>query len=104
MIPMNPKSAWALSWFALILNGLGVIATALSAQFMFSVLAAILALIPTVFARKRAQSFGVAVLLVSLALVLTGYPKYEQDPYMQRARTKSGNVSAPPPATQGERK
>jgi membrane protein implicated in regulation of membrane protease activity len=99
---MHPKSAWAVSWFALILNSLGVIATALSAQFMFSVFAAILALIPAFFARKRAQIFGVAVLVVSLALVLTGYPKYEQDPYMQRARAKSGDVLAPLPDTQKE--
>jgi hypothetical protein len=102
MISMNPKSASALSWLALILNGLGVIATAQSAQFMFSALSAILALIPTVFARKRAQIFGVIVLVVSLALALTGYPMYEQDEYWQRSRQESANSTAPHPVTQKE--
>ena len=104
MTPLNPKSASALCWTALIVNGVGITATALSAQFMFSALAAVLALIPTVFARKRAQIFGGAVLALSLGLVLTGYPKYEQDPYMQRARTKPGEVSAPPLAQQEDHK
>jgi len=93
--PLNPKSASALCWTALIVNGLGITATALSAQFMFSAFAAVLALVPTVLARKGTRIFGGAVLALSLGLVLTGYQNYEQDPYMQRARAKSGDVSAP---------
>jgi hypothetical protein len=100
MTPLNPKSASALCWIALIVDGIAITATALSAQFMFSAFAAVLALIPTVFARKRSQIFAGAVLALSLGLAFTGYPKYEQDPYMQRATTKSADVSAPPPAKQ----
>ena len=95
MKPMNPKSAFALSWSALIVGVLGLMVTALSAQFIFSMFAAVLALTPTIFARKKAQIFGAVVLLVSLALAFTGYSKFEQDPYMQRAKTKAGNISNP---------
>lgn len=94
---MNPKSAAALSWIAIFINGLGLIVTALSAQFIFSAFAAVLALIPTVFARKGPQIFGGAVLVASLLLAFTGYSNYEQDPYMQRAKEKSGKVSKPSP-------
>ena len=104
MTPLNPKSASALCWTALIVNGLGITATALSAQFMFSAFAAVLALVPTVLARKGTRIFGGAVLALSLGLVLTGYPNYEQDPYMQRARAESSDASAPPLATQQNHK
>ena len=104
MPPLNPKSASALCWIALAVDGFGIIATALSAQFMFSAFAAILALIPAIFARKRAQIFGGVVLALSLGLAVTGYPKYERDPYMQRARTQSGDASTPPQARQEDRK
>jgi membrane protein implicated in regulation of membrane protease activity len=81
---MNPKSASALSWLALILNGLGVMTTALGAQFLLSALAAILAILPAVLARGRARIFGIVVLVISLALVFTGYPKYQRDTYRTR--------------------
>ena len=97
---MNPKSAWALSWFALIVNLLGLMALSLSAQFMFSAIAAVLSLIPTVFARKKSQIFAVVVLMVSLVLVVTGYPNFkeEQAQLQQRAMSASGHVSVPPGA------
>ena len=95
MKSMNSESASALCWFALIVNVLGLIASTLSAQFFFSAFAAVFALIPTVFARKRAQIFGVAVLVLSLTLVVTGYPKYEQQKAMIQQRIKAGHESAP---------
>ncbi len=95
MKPLNPKSASSLCWFALIVNVLGLIATTLSAQFFFSAIAAFLALIPTVFARKRAQIFGAVVLILSLTLAVTGYPKYEQEKANIQQRIKAGQESAP---------
>jgi membrane protein implicated in regulation of membrane protease activity len=93
MKPLNPKSASSLCWFALVVNGLGLIVTALSAQFAFSAFAAILALIPTVLARSRSQIFGVIVLALSLALAFTGYPKYEQEKARIQQRVKAGHDS-----------
>ena len=95
MKSLNPKSASALCWFALIVNFLGLIAMALSAQFFFSGVAALLALIPTVFARKKAQIFGVAVLLLSLTLVVTGYPKFKLEKDWIQQRVKAIPESAP---------
>lgn len=83
---MNPKSSSALNWFALLLVAIGIIATALEAQFFFSTVAAIIAFFPTVFSRKKQQIFGGVVLVLSLVLLVYGYPKYMQSPYMQRAR------------------
>ena len=96
MNPMNPKSASALSWFALIIVGIGIIATAVEAQFFFSGVAAIIAFFPTVFARKKHQLFGCVVLVLSLVLLVDGYPKYIQSPYMQRAKTTQELNSIPP--------
>jgi len=104
MIPMNPQTASALTWSALIINGLGVIVTAIGGQFTFSLIAVILALFPTIFARKKAQVFGGAVLVLSLGLVITGYPKYMESPYMQRAKEYAEKISTPPPTMQEERK
>ncbi len=84
--PMNPKSASALAWFALIVNVLGLIVLALEAQFAFSVFAALLVLFPTLFARGKARMFTGAVLIVSLALAVSGYLRFAQSPYMQRWR------------------
>jgi VIT1/CCC1 family predicted Fe2+/Mn2+ transporter len=88
MKPLNPKSASALSWFALVVNVLGLIATALSAQFFFSVFAAFLSLFPAVFARKKVRIFGIAVFVLSLTLMVTGYPKYklEKEKFQQRIK------------------
>jgi hypothetical protein len=85
MTPMNPKSVSALAWFALGINILGLIVTALEAQFVFSVFAALLVLYPAIFARDKARVFAAAVLILSLALVFTGYPKFVQSPYMHHA-------------------
>jgi hypothetical protein len=82
---MNPNSASALTWTALIVNGLGVMVLALEAQFVFSSFAALLVLFPVMFARGKARLRAGAVLVLSLALAFTGYPKFMQSPYMQRA-------------------
>lgn len=86
MIAMNPKSAGALIWTALILNVLGVMVLALEAQFVFSACAAVLVLAPSVFARHKAGIGARFVLVLSLALAYAGYPKFVDSPYMQRAR------------------
>ena len=85
---MNPKSASALSWFALIVNVLGLTVTALGVQFVFSAFAAVLTLIPTIFARKGAQIFGGAVLTVSVALAVPGFPEYKSFAAEYQARVK----------------
>jgi hypothetical protein len=84
MTPMNPKSASALAWLALGINILGLIVTALEAQFVFSAFAAVLVLYPAIFAGSRARIFPGAVLILSLVLAVAGYPKFIQSPYMQR--------------------
>jgi hypothetical protein len=84
MTPMNPKSATALAWTALVVNTLGVMVLALEAQFAFSVFAALLVFFPAIFARDKAQVFAGVVLMLSLVLAVSGYPKFEQSPYMQR--------------------
>jgi hypothetical protein len=86
MNPMNPKSAAALAWLALIINGLGVMVLALEAQFVFSAFAAVLALVPTICAPGKARLYAGAVLILSVVLAVTGYPKFVQSPYLQRVK------------------
>lgn len=86
MTPMNPKSAGALIWVALIVNVLGLIVLAAEAQFVFSAFAAVLVLAPSIFAREKARIGAGFVLVISLALAYAGYPKFVDSPYMQRAK------------------
>jgi membrane protein implicated in regulation of membrane protease activity len=107
---LNRKSATALSWFAIIVNLLGLTALMLGGQFIFSVTAAVFALIPTIFARQAPQFFGGAVLVLSLALVVAGYPEFKQgrteyeQQLQRRAKARSAPVSVPPAANREERK
>lgn len=96
MTPMNPKSAGALIWTALIVNTLGLIVLAAEAQFVFSAFAALLVLVPSIFAREKAGISARLVLALSLGLAYAGYPKFIDSPYMQRARAvQESGVQAP---------
>jgi membrane protein implicated in regulation of membrane protease activity len=97
---MHPKSASALVWAAVIVDILGLTVISPSGQFMLSLVAAVLALVPTVFGRKVPQIAGAIVLVLSLALVVTVYPKFEKasEEYLSRAkeRAKKGVDTSPP--------
>jgi hypothetical protein len=84
--PKNPGSAGALIWAALVLNVLAVIVLAHEAQFVFSTLAALLMLVPSVIYRDKAMIGARFILVLSLGLAYAGYPKFIDSPYMQRAR------------------
>jgi hypothetical protein len=86
---MNPKSASALIWAALIVDSLGLMVHALEAQFVFSIFSAVLVFFPFVFAREKTRIAAGLVLALSLALAYAGYPRFIDSPYMQRARAVS---------------
>jgi hypothetical protein len=88
---MNP-SASALSWFALIVNVLGLIVLALGMQFIFPAFAVVPTLIPTIFARKGSQIFGGLVLIMSLALAITCFPDYKSGVAEHGTRARVGDA------------
>jgi hypothetical protein len=84
--PKNPRSAGAFIWAALILNVLAVTVPADEVQFVFSALAALLVLVPSILYRDKAALGARFILVLSLGLAYAGYPKFIDSPYMQRAR------------------
>ena len=95
---MNPKSASALVWLAVIVDFLGLIVISPSAQFMFAGVAAVVAIIPAMFARKGPQIAALVVLVLSAALAAAKYSGHSaaMAQYESRATAKPGAVQAPP--------
>jgi hypothetical protein len=73
---VNPKSANALTWLALIVNLMGLVVTTGGGQFMGAALAILLTLPPTIVARKGPQLFAGLVLVGSAALAVSDYGEF----------------------------
>lgn len=103
---MNPKSASALVWAAVIANILGLVVMSPSGQSMLAAVGVVLAIVPSIFGRKVPQIAGAVVLAVSIGLVVVAYPKHEQamEQYQKRAQERSAKTPPAAPTQQGERK
>ena len=98
---MNPKSAAALAWFAAIVAFVSLVVMSPSAQFMLACVAARLALVPAVFARKGRRIAAWVVLTLSAVLAVLSFPNHQAaiEKYQDQARGGSA-VTREAPARQ----
>lgn len=99
---MNPKTAKMFIWASVssILLGMVVMSPA-GSLFIYSI-AALCAVVPTIFSTKGHRIAGGVLLAVSLALLAVMYPEYnaEMTKYRERVHKKSSEMSAPLTQTQ----
>jgi hypothetical protein len=102
---MKPESARALVWVAGVLIMLGLVVMSPTGAFALFSLAALSAVIPTVFGRKVPRIIAAALLIASLALAATYYSSFEREreAYAQRAKERAAK-SPSAPATGPETK
>lgn len=101
---MNPKTAKTFVWAAVssILLGMVVMSPA-GSLFLYSI-AALCAVVPTIFGTKGTRIAGGVILAISIALLAVTYPKFdaEMTKYRARAHKKSSKETAQPPLPQQE--
>ena len=100
---LNPKSAEALAGFAGIVGFFGLVALEPSAQFFMLAAAAVIALIPVIFARsKRLRIVAAVISLLAIARAVATYPDHikNMERYQKRAQERAAKAKAalPPPA------
>jgi hypothetical protein len=95
---MNPRSARALTWVSLVLVFIGPIATSRAAMFLFPLLAALAAMFPAGFGRRRTRLTASVLLAVSLAVAFLNYPGFKRhmDDYAMRTRERAAEVAENP--------
>jgi uncharacterized PurR-regulated membrane protein YhhQ (DUF165 family) len=95
---MKAESARALIWVTGILIVLGLVVMSPAGAFALVSLAAISAVVPTVFGPKAARIVAAALLIASLALAATFYSAFdkEREAYAQRAKQRAAKSSAVP--------
>ena len=88
---MDPQSTRALIFASLVPAILGPITTSFAANFLFPLLAFVLAILPAMFGRGRARIVAGIVVVVSLALAASAYPGYraEMDRWKARAEAEA---------------
>ncbi|MBL6985605.1 MAG: hypothetical protein ISR72_00965 [Methylobacter sp.] len=93
---MNPKSASTLVWAAAFSTFLGLGIMSPGAQFLSYIIAAALAMIPTLFCSKKPRIAGGIMLAITLALAYQNYPafKKEGENYQKRIESRSAQSSA----------
>ncbi|MDP1667251.1 MAG: hypothetical protein Q8L79_19270 [Methylobacter sp.] len=96
---MNPKSASTLIWAAAFVTILGLSVMSPGAQFLSCIVAAALAIIPTLFGSKKPRITGGIMLAITLVLAYQGYPafKKEGEDYRKRVEVLSAQSLAPQP-------
>ena len=103
---MNPKTAKTFVWAAVssILLGMVVMSPA-GGLFLYSI-AALCAVVPTIFSTKGHRIAGGVLLAVSLALLAVTYPKYdaEMTSYRESVYKRSSERAKPAAPLQQERR
>lgn len=94
---MKPESARALWIFAIILAVAGSVVPSPSGRFFLSVVAALVALPPTIFGTGRARLGGTIVCIISLALAVASFPAMQKDQaaYAKSKKIKNTAISTP---------
>lgn len=94
---MNPKSARTFVWAAIISIIFGMAVMSPVGSFFLCSVAALFAVIPTIFGTKRTRTAAIVILALSIALLAATYPKFdiEMTKYRERAHKKSSEMSAP---------
>jgi membrane protein implicated in regulation of membrane protease activity len=93
---MNPKSASTLVWAAALVTVLGLSVTSPGAQFLSCIVAAVLAIIPTLFSSNKPRVAGGIMLTITFALLYQVYPafKKEGEDYRKRVEVRSAQSPA----------
>jgi len=92
---MNPKSASALAWAAAFVTILGLSVMSPGAQFLSCVVAAALAIVPTLFGPNKPRVAGGVMLSISLALAYQGYPVFKKEVVDYRKRAEARSAQSP---------
>ena len=102
---MNQKSAKTCVWASAISLLLGTVVMSPAGGFFLYALAALAALIPTIFSSRNLRIAGAVILAVSLMLLAVTYPKYDAEitKYKQRTQQKSSEGAKPAAPLQQER-
>lgn len=85
---MNPKSASTLVWAAVLVTVLGLSVTSPGAQFLSCIVAAVLAIIPTLFSSKKPRAAGGIMLAIALAFAYHSYPAFKKEGEDYRKRVE----------------
>lgn len=101
---MKPEFARALWIFAVILAVAGSAIPSPSGRFFLSMVAALIALPPTIFGAGRARLGGAIACILSLTLVVTSFPAMQKDQaaYAELTERKNIATSVPAPGLPGE--
>ena len=101
---MKPESARALWIFAMILAVASSAVPSPRGGFFLSVVAALVALPPTIFGTGRARLGGAIACILSLVLAVTGFPAMQKDQaaYAEFTKRKNTATSVPAPGLPGE--
>jgi membrane protein implicated in regulation of membrane protease activity len=93
---MNSKSTSALAWAAAFATTLGLSVMSPGAQFLSCIVAAALAIVPTLFGPNKPRVAGGVMMAISLTLAYQGYPafKKEVEDYRKRAEARSAQSLA----------
>lgn len=94
---INPKTTKTFVWAASIIFLLGMMIMSPTGSFFLYSVAALFAVIPTIFGAKKTRIVAVVILAVSIALLVATYPKFsaEMTKYRERVNKKSSEVSTP---------
>lgn len=98
---MNPKSASTLVWAAALATILGLSVMSPGAQFLSCLVAAALAMAPTLFSAKKTRIAGGIMLVIALALAYQGYPAFKKEGEDYRKQVEARSAQSP---TQQEKK
>lgn len=76
---MNPTSTRTFVWASVISALLGMVVMSHAGSFSLYALAAVAALIPTIFGGRNMRIAGIVILAVSISLLAVTYPKYKAE-------------------------
>ncbi len=92
---MNPKSASTLVWAAALVTILGLSVMSPGVQFLSCLVAAVLAVVPTLFSAKKTRVAGGIMLAIALAFAYHGYPAFKKEGEDYRKQVEARSAQSP---------
>lgn len=87
------KATTSFAWASLVCSLVGSVLTSYAGSFFFYALAVAVALVPVLFGKWMVRVFAVVLLMVSLALLVQVFPKFNAE--MTRYRGNENSPSIP---------
>jgi membrane protein implicated in regulation of membrane protease activity len=85
---MKNSTASALTWFAAILLGLGLLMMSPSGSFLVFILAALFAAAPATFGTKKMRIAAIILLIASIILAVIQYAEFKNEHYRIKKHNK----------------